>query len=329
MTSMASASRARLLSRSRGSESARTVLSIYGVLFVLVAGAPLVSNALTPLPLAKTVLSLAVFVAVVAFGQFLVVLIGGLDLSIPSVMTLAGVVLTTVSANGDLPQWTVPILVVAIGFIVGLANGVGVVWLKISPVVMTLATNVIVGGVVLVYTNGTPTGEAPPFLVKVTQGATLAGLPRISLVFAVFVVIAVVVMRWTVFGRRVYAVGSNSTVAYLSGVGVNLLTLGVYGISAAMAAISGILLVGSSGSSYLGLGDPYLLLSLTAVIVGGVSVSGGRGAYVGVVGGALILMTISVILSATSWPQSSRQMIYAVVIIASVILGKRANEYER
>lgn len=308
------------------SDTARTLIGIYGLLIVLLAAAPIVSHSLNPVSLSKTVVSLAVFTAVVAFGQFLVVLIGGLDLSIPTVMTIAGVVLTSQTIFTEGSAFLAIPFILTLGAAIGCFNGLGIVYFSISPVVMTLATNVIVGGAVLVYTNGTPSGSAPELLMTLTQGSLWGWLPTISLIFIAFVIAATILMRSTSFGRQVYAMGGNRLVAYLSGVAVNRLTITVYGISGLMAAFGGILLTGNSGMSYLSLGDPYLLLSLSAVILGGVSISGGRGSYVGVVGGALILMTISVIMSATSWPESTRQIVYAVIIIAAVIASRKVSD---
>jgi len=306
------------------SDASRSLAGVFGVLVLLIAVAPLISSALTPGPLTQSVVSLGVFTAVVAFGQFLVILVGGLDLSIPSVMTLAGVVLTSQTIFSGGLEMVGVLLVLAMGAAIGVVNGAGIVYLRVNPIVMTLATNVVIGGAVLVYTNGTPRGTAPEGLMNATQGNLWGVIPVIAIPFVIFVSIAVVVMRTTSFSRRVYAMGSNRLVAYLSGIAVNRLTITVYAISGCVAALGGILLTGSSGMSYLTLGDPYLLLSLAAVILGGVSISGGKGSYLAVVGGALVLMTISIIMSSTSWPQSTRQIVYAVVIIAAVIASRRS-----
>jgi ribose transport system permease protein len=189
-------------------------------------------------------------------------------------------------------------------------------------VVMTLGVNVILSGVVLVYTGGTPSGVSPPFLTQLVQGNSVGGIPNIILILFVFVTVAVLFVSRTSFGRQLFAVGGNRRVAYLSGIHVTRVSLLVYVLSGITAAMGGIFLVGYSGQSYLTLGDPYLLLSLAAVVLGGVSISGGRGLYAGVVGGALILIAISTLLAGTALPQSARQIVYALVIIVAV-LGAR------
>jgi ribose transport system permease protein len=189
---------------------------------------------------------------------------------------------------------------------------------------MTLAVNVILSGAVLVYTQGTPKGNTPNVIAKVIQGKTLGGqVPNIIILLVVFTIIATVVANQTVFGRYVYAVGSNQRTAYLSGVPVNRVIVAVYAISGLCSALGGVMLAGYGNQSFLGLGDPYLLLSLAAVVVGGVSIVGGRGLYLGVVGGAIVLTTISSTLSGTSLPEAVKQMIYAAAIVAAVVAARQ------
>jgi ribose transport system permease protein len=302
----------------------RTVAAVYVFLVVLIVASRVVSPSFGSVSFARTVIALSAFTAVVAFGQFIVVLTGGLDLSIPNVMTVAAVVLTGVSLGQDTRVWWVLPLVLALGFAIGVVNGLGVVYLKLSPVVMTLAVNVILSGAVLVYTQGTPKGNTPNVIAKVIQGKTLGGqVPNIIILLVVFTIIATVVANQTVFGRYVYAVGSNQRTAYLSGVPVNRVIVAVYAISGLCSALGGVMLAGYGNQSFLGLGDPYLLLSLAAVVVGGVSIVGGRGLYLGVVGGAIVLTTISSTLSGTSLPEAVKQMIYAAAIVAAVVAARQ------
>ena len=306
--------------------SFRTLAAVYGVLVLLVLSSGFINPSADVFNLLKTVIGLATFTAVVAFGQYLVILVGGLDLSIPSVMTLSGVMLTGVSLGSNEGALVAVPVALIIGGIVGLINGFGILFLRISPVVMTLGVNVILSGVVLVYTDGTPSGTSPPFITSLVQGNSVAGIPNIILILVCFSVVAISLVNRTSFGRQLYAVGSNRRVAYLSGIHVTRVTLLVYVRSGVAAAIGGMLLVGYSGQSYLTLGDPYLLLSLAAVVLGGVSIAGGRGLYAGVLGGALILTMISSILAGTALPQSVRQIVYALVIIVAVLGARQKAE---
>jgi ribose transport system permease protein len=302
----------------------RTVLGVYVFLIVLIIASKGVNSSFGSLGFTRTVVGLAAFAAVAGFGQFVVVLTGGLDLSIPNVMTTASVLLTGMSLgdNGRV-SWVLP-LVLVLGAAVGVVNGLGVVYLRVSPVVMTLAVNVILSGAVLVYTNGTPKGRAPSVITDLIQGDSLSSaIPNVIVLLIVFTIIATIIINQTVFGRYVYAVGSNRQVAYLSGVRVNRIIVAVYGISGFCAALAGVMVAGYGNQSYLSLGDPYLVLSLAAVVLGGVNILGGRGLYIGVVGGAIILTTISTTLSGTSLPEAVKQIVYAVAIIAAVLAARQ------
>jgi ribose transport system permease protein len=315
------------LGRLWANRSYRTVLGVYLFLIVLIIASKGVSSSFGTLGFVRTVVALSAFTAVAAFGQFVVVLTGGLDLSIPNVMTTAGVVLTGVSLGDNARVWWVLPLVLVIGAAIGAVNGLGIVYLKLSPVVMTLAVNVILSGAILVYTNGTPKGRTPSFVVKTIQGNVFDGsLPNIIILLVIFTVLGMLLINQTVFGRYVYAVGSNRQVAYLSGVRVNRLLITVYAISGLCGALAGVMLAGYSNQSFLSLGDPYLLLSLAAVVVGGANILGGRGLYVGVLGGAIILTTIDTTLSGTSLPEAVKQIVYAVAIVAAVLAARQQQQ---
>jgi ribose transport system permease protein len=312
------------LSRLWVNRTYRTVLGVYIFLIILILLSKTVSSSFGSPGFVRTVVGLSAFTAVAAFGQFIVVLTGGLDLSIPNVMTSASVLLTGLTLGENSKVWWVLPFVLLFGVVVGVINGLGIVYLRLSPVVMTLAVNVILSGAVLVYTNGTPKGRAPPFVVDLIQGKALGTwLPNIILFLIIFLILGTILANQTVFGRYVYAVGSNRQVAYLSGVRVHLVLVTVYGISGLCAALAGVMVAGYGNQSYLGLGDPYLVLTLAAVVVGGVNILGGRGLYIGVVGGAIILTTISTTLSGTSLPDAVKQMVYAVAIIAAVLAARQ------
>lgn len=302
----------------------RTVLGVYVFLVVIIIASKTVSSSFGTLGFTRTVIELSTFTAVVAFGQFVVVLTGGLDLSIPNVMTASSVILTGLSLGINARVWWVLPLVLALGAAIGIVNGLGIVYLKLSPVVMTLAVNVVLSGVVLVYTNGTPKGRTPSFVAKTIQGKAFGNaIPNIIILLIVFTIVGTILINQTVFGRYVYAVGSNREVAYLSGVRVNRVIIAVYAISGLCAALAGVMLAGYGNQSFLGLGDPYLLLSLAAVVVGGANILGGRGLYIGVLGGAIILTTITTTLSGTSLPEAVKQIVYAVAVIAAVLAARQ------
>jgi ribose transport system permease protein len=265
-----------------------------------------------------SVATAASFIAVAAAGQGLVILTGGIDLSVPWVMTLGAIALTawTNGQNGAL-IWALP-LVLLIGALIGATSGAGVAYLGIAPVIVTIAMNSVVQGIVLVTTRGTPTGSAPP-LLKDLMTSTVAGIPLIVIALVLFAIVVGLAMSRTSPGKRTYAVGNSELVARLSGVRVPAVLIGVYAISGLCAALAGILLAGFSSQAFLGMGDDYLLPSIAAVVIGGASILGGRGTYAGTLGGALFLALLTAVLAAVSVSEATREIVFGVVILLAVI----------
>lgn len=262
----------------------------------------------------------ATFIALVAFGQTFVILTGGVDLSIPWVLNGAAVLLTLAAGGSNAKMaWLVPVLVVA-GAAVGLVNGIGVALLRIPPIIMTLGMSSVVEGALLLYTNGGSGQNAPSadvYLATHRWGA----FPVVSLVWIGALAIAVAVLSFSPFGRRLYATGLNRRVAEFAGVDVRLVTVVVYVISGAAAAVAGIALAGYVGQSYLGMGDPYLFSSVAAVAIGGASILGGSGNYVGTTAGALALAVLAAILPTLGLAQSALEIVYGCVILLAVSLS--------
>jgi len=173
-------------------------------------------------------------------------------------------------------------------------------------------------GAALLYSNGTPSGFASPALKWLMTGA-LGRLTPVVVLMAVFVVFAVTLLGRTVFGRWIYAVGNSPRASYLSGVDVKSTTIGVYVLSGFCAGLVGVLLTGFSGQASLGMGDDFLLPSIAVVIVGGTLITGGRGNYVGMLGGVLLLTALQTLLAGTTLPHSVRDIIYGIVVLVSVL----------
>ena len=265
-----------------------------------------------------SVATAASFIAVAAAGQGLVILTGGIDLSIPWVMTLGAIVLTawTNGHNGAL-IWALPAVIV-IGALIGATSGAGIAYLGIAPVIVTIAMNSVVQGIVLVATRGTPKGSAPP-LLRDFMTNKLAGVPLVVIGLVIFAVVVGLAMSRTSAGKRTYAVGNSELVARLSGVRVPAVLIGVYALSGVCSVLAGILLAGFSSQAFLGMGDDYLLPSIAAVVIGGASILGGRGHYTGTFGGALFLALLTAVLAAISVSEATREIIFGVVILLAVI----------
>jgi ribose transport system permease protein len=200
---------------------------------------------------------------------------------------------------------------------VGVANGVGVTILGGSPIVITLAMNVLVVGALIAVTGGAKANSSTHTIEQLADGR-IAGIPGSVIVWAFLYAIAAVVMGLTTFGRRLYALGSRRTVAIFSGVNPTPNTIATYMISAMLAAMGGIILAGHTGQPYLGLGDPYLFSSVAAVAIGGASILGGSGNVAGTVAGALTLTILQALFPILNLSPAALNIAYAVAILATV-----------
>jgi len=267
---------------------------------------------------------LSSFLIILALGQGAVILTGGLDLSLPWTIGLAGILVAGLAqGSADAALWTIP-LVLAVGAAIGALNGAGVVLFGLPPIVVTLGMNGILQGVALLYSGGTPSGFAPPVVRWVMTGSLGGATPVIWLVL-LFIFAACLLLSRTGIGRRIYAVGNNPRVARLAGVNVGRTTIGVYVLSGLCSALVGIMLAGFSGQASLGMGDDYLLPSIAVVVVGGTLITGGRGTYLGMVGGVLLLTALQTLLAGTTTPPAIREILYGAVVLAAVVaLRERA-----
>jgi len=262
----------------------------------------------------------ASFVGFAALGQTLVILAGGLDLSVPWLMAFGGIELSRLAGAGVGGGLGI-VVVVAVGVAVGAVNGVGVTWLAVPPIVMTLA----IGGLVEAYLTGIgllqSRGDQVP-QVAVALAANHAGpVPLIALVWLAAALITGVVLARTPFGRRVLAVGANDVVATLSGIRVARVRLATYAISGGASTFAGVVLSGYVGTTYIDIGAPYLFTSIAAVVVGGASILGGRGSYWGTVAGALTLTVLSAMLPLFKLSNAGLDVVYGIVILAGVWLS--------
>lgn len=301
----------------------RSILLSYLALILLVALTSAFSPGFLSESSLRSTVVLAAFVGIVAIGQSFVIFGAGIDLSIPWVLNAAALILTFCCASSDAPLiWVVP-LVLAAGALAGLINGVGIAILRVPPIVMTLATNIIIQGLVLVVTGGSPPPATPPTIQFLAVGR-IGVVPVIGIIWLVLAVIATILLSKTTFGRHLYAAGSNAVVSVHSGVPVQRTTILTYVISGLTAAFAGMLLTGYSGQAYLGMGDAYLFTSIAAVAIGGASILGGSGHYLGTVAGAMVLTILTGLLLALNLSSGALLVVYGVVILITVSIGSEA-----
>lgn len=294
------------------------IVCIFVLAGVLVLASRLVSPALGSWSQVDTILTLASFLIVVAFGQGLVILVGGLDLSIAALITIGGVLATNWGGAIGSDWLLVPAVLAACAFI-GALNGIGVMWLKIPPFIMTMASGIIIASAALGYTSGTPRGAAPDALIGLMKGSVL-GIPLVLVLVVGFVLVGWIVQSHTVFGRRLYAIGANRDAARVAGVAIRPPVVAAYALSALCAGFAGMMLVGYANGATLRMGDSYLLPSIAAVVIGGSSILGGRGSFIGTVGGAILLTTLGTAIAALGIDQGWRTVIEGGIIVGALIL---------
>jgi ribose/xylose/arabinose/galactoside ABC-type transport system permease subunit len=265
-------------------------------------------------------------IGLVAIGQTVVLMSGGLDLSVGSIVILADVMGAQLIAGRDELVLPVVVLVLAVGMLIGLINGVLITRFHVTPFIATLGTNFAVYGVALIYSGGAPRGSIPDSFRFWGNGFVLDVIPTAALVWLVVTIAAAVLLARTPYGRRLTAVGANRRFAYFSGVNDARVTMIAYVISGFMAAAGGLLLVAFIGVGTLEVGTDFLLGSIAAAVIGGTSFDGGRGTIWGTFGGVLFLMVLYSILTVLTLPTSGRRIAEGVIILAALALYSRQHD---
>ncbi len=301
----------------------RTILLAYLGMIVLLAVTSFFSPGFLAGAHVRTIVVLAAFVGIVALGQTFVIIGGGIDLSVPWVLNCAAILMTLVAKGHNEPLvYAIPLVLFG-GAAVGLINGAGVALFGVPPIIMTLAVNVILQGGILVYTGGTPQAVAPTLIQFLAVGR-FGALPVIAILWAVMAVAASLLLSKTAFGRQLYAVGTSPTVAEFSGVPIVRTIVLAYTLSGLTAAVAGMLLTGYTAQAYLGMGDPYLFTSIAAVAIGGASILGGSGHYIGTIAGAFVLTILAGLLPALNLSNGALLIVYGAVILITVSLASEA-----
>ncbi|PZA06308.1 MULTISPECIES: ABC transporter permease [unclassified Meiothermus] len=271
------------------------------------------------------ILRIAAFLGIVAIGQTLVILAGGegIDLSVGAVVTLGAILIFRITGGSD--ALLLPALVAALlaGFAIGLVNGVGIAWIGIPPLVMTLGMMGVVKGLILVYTGGRPQGGTPPLMKQLISDPWVLGIPGDVFIWALLGIAVTLLLQRTAYGKALYAIGANRIAARLSGVHVERTVILTYGLSGMFAALGGFVLLGYIQNVFINLGDPYTLPSIAAVVVGGTALAGGVGGYAGTMAGALVLTLVSSLLITLGLPEFGRQITYGLILLALLALYGR------
>ncbi len=268
---------------------------------------------------------LASYLGMAAAGQTLLILTGGIDLSLAWNLNFSAILMTQIAKQAvDSPgrvTWAIGVALFS-ACVVGFINGLGVAYLRIPSLVMTLGMNAVLLGLTLVYTNGTPQGTAPG-IIQTIAVKRIVGIPWAIILWALLSAILIFVLRRSLFGRRLYAIGNNPHASYLSGVPVRRILVASYTAAGLFAGITGLLLTGYSNQSYLHMGDDRVLPSIAAVVIGGTSILGGSGGYIGTIAGVIIITLLQNVLSIEGLDQAGQQILYGVIILVMLFVYGR------
>lgn len=296
------------------------------ILILLAAAAIRAPNFVSPGSLTQQ-LVLASYLGIIAGGQTIVILTGGIDLSVAWNLNLSAILLTQLSEQ--MPVAAAATIALSVAALVGLVNGLGIAYLRIPSLVMTLGMNAVLSGVTLVYTNGSPQGEAPNFARDLAVGRVGGVLPVALIFWALFSAGLIFLLRRTVFGKRLYAIGNNVRASYLSGVPVRQVLVATYTLCGLCAGIGGVMLTGYSQQSYLGMGDLYVLPAIAAVVIGGTSILGGSGGYAGTIAGAITVVLLQNVLQIVGIKPAGQQILYGLIILMMLfVYGRNARVRE-
>jgi ribose transport system permease protein len=315
-----SAERGRLRVPSRLRRHA-SLLIVYGLIVVLCIYASLSSsNFLTDRNIFN-VLRTATFLGTVAIAETFVIITGGIDLSVGSVIKLSGL-MSAVLMNGRPENIGIAVgATLAMGAVVGLINGLLITKARIAPFIVTLGVYSILRGVAYTVTT-TPVGRAAPGFLRLYD-LKVGPAPVLVIFLALLTISAVFVLQRTTFGRYIYAIGGNEQVARLSGIRVDRVKIGVYILCNTLAALTGLLYLARAGVGDPVTGEGAELQAITAVILGGTSLFGGQGGPIGTLGGVLLMgltNNLLVILNVSSWYQ---ELIQGLVIVGAVALYRQ------
>jgi len=273
----------------------------------------------------RAMLVLAALLAVTSIGQTLVIILGGIDLSVPFVIGFANVVAAGLTGQG-VPFAVVLVAVIVLALLIGGINGALSSLLRIHPLIVTLGVGTVVQGAVLIWTGGFASGNAPTFVSSsVSIGGSIGPIPVPGLIPSLIVVTVAVslLLSRTAYGRRLYAQGGNPSAAPFALINPVRMWIITFALSALFAALAGVLLLGFTGSAYGDVGQPYMFQTIAAVVIGGTSLMGGRGSFLGTLAGCTVLTEINTLLIGLGLQPSMVQAALGVIIILLVSLYGR------
>jgi ribose/xylose/arabinose/galactoside ABC-type transport system permease subunit len=276
------------------------------------------------------VLRQSTYLIIVTLGQALVLISGGFDLSVGAVTAVTSVVSArymsshyAANPNSELSSVLVGVgFGLLVGVVFGLVNGIGVARFKVSPFIMTLGMASVGSGFALYYTGGSPVSGMPPLFTREIGTGRWFEIPVPVYAALVAMILVLFLVGSTSWGRYLYAIGGNTKAAYLSGIPVGVYTASVYVMCSLLAAVAGLLLTARTSSGEPNLGGQYPLESITAAVIGGISLRGGEGRIMGAVLGALFITILTNGMNLIRMESYFQTMAIGVILILAVVFDQ-------
>ena len=262
----------------------------------------------------------ASFTIIIGFAQTLVLLLGGIDLSVASVAGLCSMIFAMLTTVGGVNPFLSIAIALMAGVALGAINGIFICSLNLTPFIVTLATSALYKGIIYVATKGIPLTGIPESVTIIGQGTLFGIIPYPAIIMVVLAVILIYILRYTSFGRHIYAVGGNEHAAKIVGIQINKTKMAVYALTGFISALAGILMVLRLGSSQVNIGENWAMPSITAGVLGGTSMNGGSGGIGGTIVGGLLMSVISFSISLLGISSYWDQIVTGVVVLIAVAI---------
>ncbi len=296
-------------------------MPVYIAIALLVVVASIWAPATLDGPALSSIAPFGALLAITALGQMLVIMTGGIDLSVPGTLTLAAVVTVGLGATSDSSLWSVILIALALSALVGLVNGILIGGLGLNALIVTLAVGQIVIGFAIRYYTSTAIQTPVPEELSAWTSVRFFGVTRIFWVGVAITLALVVIFRFTSVGRRFQVVGANPTASRIAGLRVNLYQVSAYVVAAILYGVAGILLAAFLRTISITIGSPYLLGPIAAVVIGGASLTGGLASPVSTWAAAYFLAGLTQMMRVMGLPTALQFVVFGLVIVGGMLVS--------
>ncbi len=296
-------------------------MPVFVALLLLLVVAAIWAPATLDGPALSAIAPFGALLGITALGQMLVIMTGGIDLSVPGTLTLAALIVVGVSERSDDRIGVAVLTALGVAALVGLVNGILIGGLKLNALIVTLAVGQVVAGVVSRYVRTFPIQSAVPTGLSDWTSTRIFGVSPIFWIGIAVTALLILGLRYTAVGRRFQVVGANPVASTVVGVRVTLNQILVYVAAAVLYAIAGIALAGLLRNPAVSIGSPYLLGPIAAVVIGGASLTGGLASPLSTLAAAFFLTGLNQMMRSLGLPTSLQFVVFGVVIIGGMLVS--------